>query len=185
MTFNTFAFLGFFLAVTILSYALPGKLRPYLAAVASLAFYALYDIKITAALFAYIVYVYFFAKLLESRKNKALLAAGIVIGLVPLLICKYLNFGLHIADSVIGRFVSDFGTHAFSLIVPLGISYFTFKSIGYLVDVYKGKCEAEKNFAILSAFIAFFPEMLAGPIDRSDNLLKQLKESYDHSTEQI
>ena len=176
MAFNTFAFLGFFTAVIILYYALPGKLRPFLAAVASLAFYAIYDIKLTALLAVYTVYVYLFGLAASKNKSKPVLAAMIIGALAPLLICKYLNLGLSICDAIIGKISNSWGTHAFSIVIPLGISYFTFKSIGYIVDVYKGSVEPERNFVIFAAFVTFFPEMLAGPIDRSDNLLKQLRD---------
>ena len=176
MTFNTFGFLGFFLIVMLVYFVLPGKLRSYLAALTSLAFYALYDVKITALLIAYILYVYFAARILENKRSKAVFAGIVILSLVPLLLFKYLNFSLYLMDSVIGRFVSSFGPHSVSLVVPLGISYFTFKSVGYLVDVYKKDTPAERNLPILAAFVSFFPEMLAGPIDRSNNLLKQLRE---------
>jgi D-alanyl-lipoteichoic acid acyltransferase DltB (MBOAT superfamily) len=176
MTFNTFGFLGFFLIVMLVYFVLPGKLRSYLAALASLAFYALYDLKITVFLLIYILYVYFAARILEKKGSKPVFAAIVILALVPLLAFKYLNFSLHIMDSVLGRFVSSFGTHSVSLVVPLGISYFTFKSVGYLVDVYKKDISAERNLPVLAAFVSFFPEMLAGPIDRSNNLLKQLRE---------
>ena len=176
MTFNTFGFLGFFLIVMLVYYVLPGKLRPCLAALASLAFYALYDVKLTLLLVIYILYVYFAARIFEKRNSKIVFACLVILALAPLLVFKYLNFSLHIMDSVLGRFISSFGPHSVSLVAPLGISYFTFKSVGYLVDVYKKDTPAERNLPVLAAFVSFFPEMLAGPIDRSNNLLCQLKE---------
>ena len=176
MTFNSFAFLGFFAAVMLLYFILPSKSRTILVFVSSLTFYALYNVKVTVFLCIYIILVYAFGILAERSKSKAIFALMIVAGLLPLLISKYVNFGLSIIDSVISRITASDAGHSINIIVPLGISYFTFKSIGYIADVYKGKISAERNFITFCAYISFFREMLAGPIDRSDNLLLQLKE---------
>ncbi len=176
MTFNSFEFLGFFLAVCFLYYVLPKKARAVLMAVASLGFYALYDLRLTAFLSVYILFVYTIGIAFSKKKGKAVVFLSIVLALLPLLVCKYTNFGLSILDKVASLFKLSNATHVITIVAPLGISYFTFKSVGYLVDVYKGKIKAESDFITFFAYISFFPEMLTGPIDRSDNLLVQLKE---------
>ena len=96
--------------------------------------------------------------------NTLRLAIAIVLLLVPLAVCKYTGFAL----SIFGREMTK------SIVLPLGISYFTFKSVSYLVDVSRGKCRVERDPVKTLAFVTFFPEILTGPIDRADNLLVQL-----------
>ncbi|MCQ2520544.1 MAG: hypothetical protein MJ107_08445 [Lachnospiraceae bacterium] len=147
-----------------------------LIAAASLGFYALYSVRLAFFLLIYIMFVYTIGRAFQKKKSRLVVIVAVVSALLPLLVCKYLNFGLNIIDRAASIIKGGAYSHEFSIVVPLGISYFTFKSIGYLADVYKGKTETESNFLRFFAYISFFPEMLTGPIDRTDNLLKQLKE---------
>ncbi len=110
-----------------------------------------------------------FRKTIGPKAAKGILAVGILLDLAPLLTYKYLAF---LVESVTGhRGITD----SWELLLPLGISFFTFKAIGYLVDVYRGKEQAERNFFRFGLFMAFFPELPAGPIDRGENLLAQIR----------
>jgi len=71
------------------------------------------------------------------------------------------------------------------LILPIGISFFIFQAFGYVIDVYKGKCSSEKNFIKYAAFVAFFPNLLSGPIERADNLLRQISEGVEGNLEKV
>lgn len=177
MTFNSFEFLGFFMIVFLAYLFLPRKTRPYLVAVSSIAFYALYSLKATAFLLIYTILAYFGGRLLEKKKGRLTLGLVVIIGLLPLFFCKYINLGL----SLLSRVGINIHGGSFSIILPLGISYFTFKTIGYLVDVYKGEIAAERNIFIFTAFVTFFAEMPTGPIDRSKGLLSQLHEESPKS----
>lgn len=156
MSFNSLSFLLFLLAAAILYYIFPAKARTFWVLLAGYSFYALYNWRLLPLLIGYSVIIYVSGFLLDRYKKKIVTAGVIVLALLPLLFYKY-------------------GGSGFSLVLPMGLSYFTFKSVGYLVDVYKGKISPEKDFLALSAFISFFPEMLIGPIDRASNLLVQLK----------
>ena len=170
MTFNSLEFLGFFAAVLLLYYICPKRFRTILTFVSSLGFYAIYSLKLTLFLIIYIALIYFAGIIIEKTGKKAVIFITVILGLLPLVVCKYLNVGLGFLN-----------LRTFSVVVPLGISYFTFKSIGYLADVYKGTVSAERNPIRFGAYISFFPEMLTGPIDKSSNLLVQLKEESPKS----
>lgn len=113
------------------------------------------------------------------------LMLGVALVLIPLLVYKYASFALGIAESVLG--MSPSGVFA-SLVAPLGISFFTMQAIGYIVDVYKGRCEVISNIGEYVAFAAFFPTIVSGPIQRTSLLPQQLQRmrseksftSYEH-----
>jgi len=174
MVFNSLAFLGFLIPILILYYVLPGDLRSRWVLMASLAFYAFYNWKVVPLLVFYALAVHFFAVGIEKRTGapsaersaRWFFAAGVILLLIPLLICKYTAFAFSIFGAEMKR----------SLVLPLGISYFTFKSISYLIDVRRAKVKAERDPVVTMAFVTFFPEILTGPIDRASNLMTQLKE---------
>ncbi len=113
----------------------------------------------------------------KGAVQKVLLAVSIIFNLSFLLYFKYAAFFLGLCNSVLEKIhVSLQFNDSFSLILPIGISYYTFKSIGYLIDVYREKVEPERNFLDFALFIGFFVELLTGPIDRATNFLPQLKE---------
>lgn len=155
MSFNSISFL-IFLTIGLCIYRIsPDKCRNVVLLLISYAFYGLYNWKVLLFLIGFSLINYFFGRILEQKKNKVLLYGAVITALLPLLLCKYTSW---------------------SIVLPLGISYFTFKSVGYLADVYKGKINAEKNIILLCSFISFLPEMLIGPIDRAKDLIPQLRE---------
>lgn len=102
---------------------------------------------------------------------KAALIAGLVSNLGILFFFKYFKW-------LFGEFTSLFGIKAqmpFTIVLPVGISFYTFQALGYVIDVYRGDTKAEKNFLTYALFVSFFPQLVAGPIERSTNLLGQLK----------
>jgi len=112
----------------------------------------------------------------DTKKAKTWLIAGIVISLMPLLAFKYYNF---INDSIFGALSSvglSFRLPEMKMLMPLGISFFSFMAVGYMVDIYKGKIRAESNLGIYALFISFFPQVTSGPIGRANQLIPQLKE---------
>lgn len=111
----------------------------------------------------------------ERSRKRSILATGIVASLLPLIVFKYMNF---INDSVFSL-LDSLGIRMqipdFKLLLPVGISFFTFKAISYMVDVYKGKIESEKNIGIYALYISFFVDLAAGPIDRASKLISQFR----------
>ena len=113
----------------------------------------------------------------NERKAAIVTNIGVVIGIGALFYFKYLNF---FAESV-SAFANLIGIHfswtALNLVVPIGLSFFTFKLMSYVLDIYHGKIEPEKNIISFANFIAFFPTILSGPIDRPKPFLKQVNQA--------
>ena len=112
----------------------------------------------------------------ESPHKKAWLIAGILLNLGPLFVFKYAGFVVRNLNLLLLRTVQRQPFDVFTtLIVPVGISFYTFQVLGYLIDVYRGKIEPEHNPLSFALFTAFFPKLLQGPIERADNLLVQIR----------
>lgn len=110
------------------------------------------------------------------NRRKLWLAAGIILSLGSLLFFKYTGFLLRSLSFVWPRSAALLSDGIFSsLIVPVGLSFYTFQILGYLVDIYQGKAAPENNFLRYALFVAFFPKLVQGPIERSDHLLVQLR----------
>lgn len=114
---------------------------------------------------------------MEKRKQKKLfLYTAIIINLAILFTFKYYDFFCSLFEDVIGAFGVSISHRGLGWVLPVGISFYTFQSIGYIVDVYRKSVPAEKNFFFYALFISFFPQLVAGPIERTANLLPQFKE---------
>lgn len=110
-----------------------------------------------------------------SKKNRFLsLLIGLSVNLAILGFFKYYNFFVDNAEWLLKGLSLDPSRFHLNIILPIGISFYTFKGIGYMVDVYRGDTEPERSYRNFALFIAFFPALLAGPIDRAKNLLKQI-----------
>ena len=114
----------------------------------------------------------------RSKKAKMINASNIVLNLAILAVFKYYNF-------FVGSFADLFGIDAsgfaINVVLPVGISFYTFQALSYSIDVYKGKIEATRDLAEFAAYISFFPQLVAGPIERATNLLPQFQRSRTFS----
>ncbi|MFC2662131.1 MAG: MBOAT family O-acyltransferase [Eubacterium sp.] len=117
--------------------------------------------------------------------NKKILLAEALINFGILFILKYYNFIAENIDSLFGVFRYHFSMPLVNLVLPLGISFYTFQAVGYSIDVYRGKTKAEKNFFQFALFISFFPQMTQGPISRYHDLAPQLKEGHSFSLKNL
>ena len=178
MIFTSLDFLLFFPMACIAYYLIPYRWRWVYLLVVSYVFYLSWQpvfglILVGVTFVSYITGI----KVGQNKENKKnWLSVGIIGTLLPLLLFKYYNF---INDSFFGALSSvgcSFRMPEMNLLMPLGISFFTFMAVGYMVDVYKGKIQAEHNFALYSLFLSFFPQVTSGPIGRANQLLPQLKE---------
>ncbi len=133
-------------------------------------FYA-YGAKWQTILFGAVIgLAFFFGILLEKKRNKFLLVAVICILFCPLFLYKYMPFLLaQFAPSYAQGFSNIF-------VLPIGISFYSFQAVGYVVDVYRRQVKAERNILDLACFLSFFPQLVAGPIERYDNLIGQINE---------
>ncbi len=174
MIFNSIGFIIFFCVVLLLVFAFSKskvscKKTNLLLLIASLFLYATFDYRCLAILVALIVYTYLLG--LKVQSEKKYLTIGVMLDLFLLGFFKYFNFFI---DSF-GRLFGVGTAGSISIILPIGISFYVFKSVSYLYDVYKNRIEPEKDFVSFSLYISFFPEIVAGPISRAGNLLGQIK----------
>ncbi len=162
MLFNTFPFLIFFPVVTLVYYLLPYKWRWAWLLAASCFFYMWFKPIYILILLVTIIIDYSAALMIERyrgspRKSKAWLVASIVSTLTVLFIFKYQ-----------GLF------HETHLILPIGLSFHTFQSLSYVIEVYRGAQRPERHFGFYSLYVMFYPQLVTGPIERPQNLLRQL-----------
>lgn len=178
MQFNSLLFIYWFLPVALLFYFItPGRLKNLMLLAVSLVFYALSGIFALPVLIGSIVMNYAVGLMIGSRKEpagrKQWLAVGIVLNIALLAVFKYSGFILQNLDAALHVSVLSDGFVS-SIIQPLGISYFTFKAISYLISVRRGEMPVRRNLPDLALYIAVFPELLAGPIDRYRDLSGQI-----------
>lgn len=185
MLFNSIDFILFFVAVVVLYYAMPtNKTRKLILLLASYYFYANWNVAFLFILLYVTALSYLLGKRLEKKGNRGLLSGGIIALLLPLLGFKYLNFLFSSINDMIHLCGGAFEIPAVKWLLPVGISFYTFIAVGYVVDVYKKKVNVENNLLDFSLFVGFFPQIASGPIARADGLLPQFKEkrlfSYDN-----
>lgn len=120
-----------------------------------------------------------------KRRRKTLVTLGIILGAGMLLYFKYLNFFIEQFAALFGLFGLKTNFSSFNIIVPIGISFFTFKLIAYVVEVYKGNMEPCKDFVTFASYIAFFPTIMSGPIDAPNLLIPQMAKARSWNNNQV
>ncbi|MDB5083475.1 MAG: putative rane protein involved in D-alanine export [Bacilli bacterium] len=185
MLFNTLPFLVFFLVVTTLYFLLPHKVRWMLLLSASCYFYMAFVPRYILILGAAIVVNYVCGVSIErlsGPRKQAVLLAGIAANIGTLFIFKYFNFFNDNLAQLARWLHWNYSLANLSLILPIGLSFHTFQSLGYLIDVNRGAQKAERHFGIFALFVMFYPQLVAGPIERSKNLLQQFytKQHFDY-----
>lgn len=184
MTFNSWEFLVFYPVVALLYFILPKKLRWPMLLIASYYFYIFYQAELVFLIFGTTLVSWIASHIIERTKSKALrrvaLAVTLVVCLGVLFFYKYFNF---LAGSLVSLFGGEPSSIVLNLILPVGISFYTFQTLSYVIDVYRGDIKTERNFFFYALFVSFFPQLVAGPIERPDNLIPQLKENHRWSSE--
>ena len=190
MLFNSLDFAIFLPVVFLLYWFITNKnlkLQNFLIVVASYFFYGWWDWRfLSLILFSTIVDYTVGLGLLKQEnqlKRKILLLASIIVNLGFLGFFKYYNFFLDNFISAFSFFGAEIKANSLNIILPVGISFYTFQTLSYSIDVYKRKLEPTKDFIAFSAFVSFFPQLVAGPIERATNLLPQFynKRTFDYS----
>ena len=186
MLFNSIEFALFFPIVTAIFFLSPQRWRVSWLLAASCFFYMAFIPAYIAILFVTILIDYVAGMYIEKvagRKRTALLCVSIVSTCSVLFAFKYLNF---FTSSFVGT-ASLFGWHiphaAVSIILPIGLSFHTFQSLSYVIEVYRGTQRAERNFIVYATYVMFFPQLVASPIERPQNLLHQFREwhAFDYT----
>ncbi len=190
MLFNSIDF-AFFLPIVFILYWFATnknlKLQNFLIVVASYTFYGWWDWRFLSLIFFSTIVDYTIGRKLKVEKNKikrkALLWTSILVNLGFLGFFKYYNFFLYNFISAFSFFGTEIKANSLNIILPVGISFYTFQTLSYTIDVYKRKLEPTKDFIAFSAFVSFFPQLVAGPIERATNLLPQFynKRTFDYS----
>lgn len=182
MLFNSLFFLFvFFPLVTGIYYFLPYKLRWFWLLSASCYFYMSF-IPQYILILAFTITIDYFAGLfiarLSGRKKKYFLILSILSNIGMLFVFKYFNF-FNANFSALATLIHwNYSIKNLALILPIGLSFHTFQSLSYIVEVYRGKQKAERNFGIFALYVMFYPQLVAGPIERPQNLLHQFREEH-------
>lgn len=182
MTFNSVEFLIFFPIVALLYFLLPRRARWPMLLIASYYFYMFYEAELVFLIFGTTLISWVSSLVIEKTEKKGVkrlfLTLTLVACLGTLFVYKYLGFlfesFLGIAE-LLGFARPDI---VIDLVLPVGISFYTFQTLSYVIDVYRGKIQCEKNFFFYALFVSFFPQLVAGPIERPDNLIPQLREEH-------
>ena len=186
MLFNSFQFLIFFPIVVLLYYSLPHKWRWLLLLAASYYFYMCWKAEYLILIIFSTMVDYFaglqMGKTNDKRKRKKYLVISLVMNLGLLFGFKYFNFLNDSMRSLFDSFNVFYDVPAFNVLLPVGISFYTFQTISYSIDIYRGRSEPEKHFGRFALYVSFFPQLVAGPIERSIKLLPQFskKINLDH-----
>ncbi len=173
LLFNSFTFIFIFLPFSILGYyIIPNKVKNIFLLCSSLFFYAWGNVRYLVLLLISICINYFFAILISNRqeKKRIILWLCIIINIGLLFYFKYFNFTLSLMERI---FHLSLPSH--SIVLPIGISFYTFQGLSYVIDVYRQKTPANKNILEIGLYISLFPQLVAGPIVKYQDIYKQIR----------
>ncbi len=178
MLFNSLQFALFFPLVCAAYFALPHRWRTLFLLLASCVFYMAF-IPAYIAILAITILIDYAAGLgieaTRGRKRTLLLAVSIAATCAVLFVFKYYAFFTHAFTGFAGLIGWSIATPALNLILPIGLSFHTFQSLSYVIEVYRGHQRAERDFIVYATYVMFFPQLVAGPIERPQNLLHQFR----------
>lgn len=189
MLFNSLQFLIFFPIVTIFYYLLPHKFRWFHLLIASCVFYAAFIPIYILILFATIIIDYIAGLIIESaagKKRKLFLIFSIIANVGVLAIFKYFNFFIDNCNELLHSLnITSYNFPLLNIILPIGLSFHTFQAMSYTIEVYRRNQKAERHFGIYALYVMFYPQLVAGPIERPQNLLQQFKEEHKFNSQQF
>lgn len=181
MLFNSMTFLVFFAIVVLLYYMLPHKYRWILLLVASCFFYSAFVPEYLLILFLVIIIDYAAGRIISVRNGpgkKTWLAISIISTCSVLFFFKYFNFVSVNTQKIAAFFHWNYDPVLLKWVLPIGLSFHTFQSLSYVLEVYYGRQPAEKHLGIYATYVMFFPQLVAGPIERPQNLLPQFRQKH-------
>ena len=183
MSFNSLVFLIYLPIVILIYFLLPFKGRWFFLLIASYFFYAYANPWLLLLISSTTLVSYLCSLGIEKTRKKGLknllFALALIFLFGMLFVFKYLDFAIASAVSLMNLFGSQTTFSGFHLLLPVGISFYTFQTLGYVIDVYQGKIKAERHLGYFALFVSFFPQLVAGPIERPQDLLPQLKEKHN------
>ena len=177
MLFNSVAYFIFLPIAVMLFYIFPHKYRWAVLLALSYYFYVSWNLKLIWLILFTTITSYLSALFIEKTENQKMRKLYLLFGVSASLLClfffKYYNF---LADTVI-QISSHIGSNIYlpflNVILPVGISFYTFQTLSYVIDIYNRRYQCEKHFGIYALYVSFFPQLVAGPIERASNLLHQ------------
>jgi alginate O-acetyltransferase complex protein AlgI len=189
MLFNSFIFLIFLAVVIPLYYAIPAKYRNWLLLIASYFFYGYWDYRFLSLIIISTLVDYYVGKELgvtiDKQKRKYLLWISMISNLGILGFFKYFGFFVSTFAPMAAIFGGNLDYLHLNLILPVGISFYTFQTMSYTIDIYRGTLKPTNKLLDFAVFVAFFPQLVAGPIERAKNLLPQIINGATASKEQM
>jgi D-alanyl-lipoteichoic acid acyltransferase DltB (MBOAT superfamily) len=179
LLFNSLIFVLFFAAVLALHWTLPHRWRNALLLVASYTFYAAWDWRFLALIWFSTTLDYVVGRVISSsdapRVRRAALLTSLVGNISLLGFFKYYGFFVDSLDALIRPFGASVAELRLDLVLPVGISFYTFQTMSYAIDVYRGRMKAVRNPMNFALYVCFFPQLVAGPIERARNLIPQIE----------
>jgi Predicted membrane protein involved in D-alanine export len=186
MIFNSFAFFIFFPIVLLGHFLVPFKYRWIFLLMMSYYFYLSWNFDLLYLILLTTAISYASSHIIEKTKSKKVkklaLTVTITVCLGILFFFKYFNFLSHAVTGLLSAFGAQTPDVTLNVILPVGISFYTFQTFSYVIDVYRGDIKAERHFGYYALFVTFFPQLVAGPIERPDNLLPQLRAPHKPNT---
>ena len=182
-------FLIFLPVVVLLYWLLPHKGRWMLLLAASYLFYMSWNVWLVGLIFLTTLTAYIAGIGIDRTENKkakkAWLVGTLIICLGALVFFKYINFILESVTGIVRLFHAEQDDIVLNVILPVGISFYTFQTLSYVIDVYRGDFKAERHFGYFALYVSYFPQLVAGPIERPQTLLPQLKERHHIEEEDL
>ena len=188
MLFNSFHFLFFFIIVTVIYFALSHNKRWIWLLLASCYFYMAF-VPIYIVILAFTIVVDYFAGIYIEKstgaKRKRFLIYSLVANIGILCFFKYYNFLNDNLTSLLGLASLRNPAPVLSILLPIGLSFHTFQAMSYTIEVYRGNQKAEHHFGIYALYVMFYPQLVAGPIERPQHLLHQFKEPHHFNADRV
>lgn len=195
MLFNSVDFLVFFPIVVLIYFLIPHRIKYLWLLCASYYFYMSWNPGYALLMLASTIVTWGGGLLISALEQKTgrnaekakkwCLAGCIVLNLGILFFFKYYVFTALSIEKIFAFFHISVKIPVFDVLLPVGISFYTFQALGYVIDVFRGEIEAEKNFLRYALFVSFFPQLVAGPIERSKNLMRQIYEPHTFDAERV
>ena len=188
MLFNSLHFLVFFIVITTIYFLLPHKHRWKLLLLGSCYFYMTF-VPVYILILGFTIIVDYFAGILienaEGRKRKFYLILSLIANVGVLALFKYYNFLNDNLSLLLGNFHYQNPVPYLSILLPIGLSFHTFQAMSYTIEVYRGNQKPEKHFGLYALYVMFYPQLVAGPIERPQNILHQFREKHRFNYEDV
>jgi alginate O-acetyltransferase complex protein AlgI len=188
MIFNSIEFILFFILVTSLYFTLPHNKRWLLLLISSCYFYMAF-VPIYILILGFTIVIDYYAGILienaAGKKRKLFLMLSLVANIGVLAVFKYWNFIAENFSFLLKGFGMESPLPYLSILLPIGLSFHTFQAMSYTIEVYRGHQKAERHFGLYSLYVMFYPQLVAGPIERPQNLLHQFREQHHFEYERV